>query len=178
MDEYLVVRGGEVRPEEAGHRISGNAAMLHLGGLRRDSSAERTLVDLYELLGGVVRSGLSGYERRAFIERAWADVEAAFETGRLALLRLPRPVFVPNEAEEAEQDAWEDEAEPTSWVGLQLEDEAGEPVVGQRVRIKLPDGTMSERVSDDRGRIRMDGIAAGNCQVEFPGIDGADWKAA
>jgi hypothetical protein len=178
MDEYLVVRGVEVQSAEAHSRVPGSAAMLHLRRWRGDSQAERTLLELHEALGGVARSGVSGHERRSYLERLWEDLESAFESGRLALLKVPRPVFISTLPEKAKEEDWKNESEPTSWVGLQLEDEEGNPVAGQRVRIKLPDGTARERVSDEKGRIRLDGIPVGNCQVEFPGVDGNEWRAA
>ncbi|MFL5348276.1 MAG: carboxypeptidase-like regulatory domain-containing protein [Hyalangium sp.] len=178
MDEYLVVRGLEVHSEEEEHRIPADAVLWRLQGWRGDLSAERTLLDVYEALGGRMRSGLSSLERRSFLEHVWTELEAAFESDRLALLKVSRPVFIPAEREEAEDSDWEDESEPTSWVGIVLEDEDGEPVAGRRVRIKLADGTVKESVSDDKGRIRLDGIPQGNCQVEFPGMDASDWRAA
>jgi hypothetical protein len=178
MDEFLLVRGSEVHSGEAKRRIPAHAALLQLRGWRRDSTAERTLLDLYEALGGQVRSGMFLYERSSFMERIWTELETALETGRLVLLQEPRPVFISIVPEQAKEEDWKDESEPTSWVGLQLEDEEGEPVAGQRVRIKLPDGTVRERVSDDKGRIRLDGIPVGNCQVELPGVDGNEWRAA
>lgn len=178
MDEFLVVRGIEVLSEEEKNRIPADAVLWRLRGWRGDLAAERTLLDVYEALGGRMRSGLSSLERRSFLEHVWTEVETAFESDRLALLKVARPVFIPAEPEEAEDSDWEDESEPTSWVGLVLEDEDGEPVAGQRVRIKLADGTVKERVSDDKGRIRLDGVPAGNCQVEFPGMDAGDWRAA
>jgi hypothetical protein len=125
-----------------------------------------------------VRAGLSSLERRAFLEQVWTEVEEAFQTERLALVQVPRPVFVPMDAAEAQEDDWEDAPVPTSWVGILLEDEEGEPVAGQRVRIKLADGTVRESVSDEKGRLRLDGIPQGNCQVEFPGVDAGDWRVA
>jgi len=178
MDEYVVVRGAELHSEEEQNRIDAAAVLWRLGGWRGDFAAERTLLEVYEALGGRVRAGLSSLERRAFLEHVWTEVEEAFQTERLALVQVPRPVFVPAEREEAEATDWEDASEPTSWVGLLLEDDQGEPVAGQRVRLKLADGTVRESVSDDKGRIRLDGIPQGNCQVEFPGVDAGDWRAA
>jgi hypothetical protein len=178
MDEYLVVRAAEVHPGEEKGRIAAESVLWRLRGWRGDHSAERTLLDVYEALGGRMRAGLSTLERRSFLEQVWTEVEEAFQTERLALVQLPRPVFIPSEKEEIEDSDWEDKSEPTSWVGIQLEDEDGEPVSGQRVRIKMADGTFREAVSDDKGRIRLDGIPEGNCQVEFVGIDASDWKAA
>lgn len=178
MDEFLVVRGAELHAAEHEQRVDASAALWRLSGWRSDFAAERTLLEVYEALGGRVRAGLSNLERRAFLEHVWTEVESAFQTERLALVKVPRPVFVPAEREEAEQKGWEDESEPTSWVGLVLEDEEGEPVAGQRVRIKLANGSVREGVSDEKGRIRLEGIPEGNCQVEFVGIDASDWRAA
>jgi hypothetical protein len=177
MDEYLVVRASEVHPGEEKDRISAESVLWRLRGWRGDFAAERTLLDVYEALGGRMRAGLSNLERRSFLEQVWMEVEEAFQTERLALVQLPRPVFIPSEREEIDDSDWEDKSEPTSWVGIQLEDEDGEPVPGQRVKIKLADGTVRESVSDDKGRIRLDGIPQGNCQVEFVGIDAGDWRA-
>jgi hypothetical protein len=178
MDEYLVVRGAEVRAAEAQGVVPADSVLWRLRGWRGDAAAERALLEAYEALGGRPRWGQSVLDRRAFQERAWAELEEAFETGRLALLTVPRPVYIPGAAQEAEEDDWEDESEPTSWVGLLLEDEQGEPVAGQRVRLKLADGTTREGVSDDKGRLRLDGIPQGNCEVEFPGMDAGDWRVA
>lgn len=178
MDEYLVVRGADVHTSEEKGRIPTESVLWRLRGWRGDFAAERTLLDVYEALGGRMRAGLSSLERRSFLEQVWTEVEEAFQTERLALVQLPRPVFIPSEREEIDDSDWEDESEPTSWVGIQLEDEEGEPVPSQRVRIKLADGSVRESVSDDKGRIRLDGIPQGNCQVEFVGIDASDWRAA
>jgi hypothetical protein len=177
MEEYLVVRAAEVYVHEAQDRLSGEAASWRLRDWRGDPSAERMLVELHEALGRGMRPGLSSLERRSYLEHVWVEVEGAFRSGRLALLKMPRPVFVPSREDEAEEGG-EDESEPTGWVGLVIEDEEGEPVSGQRVRIKLADGTVKESVSDHKGRIRLEGIALGTCQVEFPGIDAADWRQA
>jgi hypothetical protein len=178
MDEYLVVRGADLRSGEDKHRISADVIPLRLRGWRGDFAAERTLLSLYETLGGRVRSGLSSLEWGSFLGQVWSEVIEAFQTERLALLKAPRPVFILPQKAESKADDWKDESEPTTWVGLQLEDEEGEPVAGQRVRIKLSDGTVRESLSDDKGRIRLDGIPLGNCQVEFVGVDASDWRAA
>jgi hypothetical protein len=178
MDEFLVVRGIEVHSEEEKHRLPADAVLWRLRGWKGDFSAERTLLELYEALGGRMRSGLSSLERRSFLEHVWTEVESAFESNRLALLKVSRPMFIPTEQEEKEDEKWdEEEITPKSWVGILLQDEDGEPVAGQRVRIKLPDGSSREAVTDDKGRIRLDGIDAGQCHVELVGVHEADWRA-
>jgi hypothetical protein len=178
MEEYLVVRGAELRSGEEEHRISAEVIPLRLRGWKEDFAAERTLLSLYEALGGRVRSGLSRLEWSAFLDEVGTEVVEAFQTERLVLLKAPRPLFILPQKAESKEDDWKDAPEPTSWVGLLLQDEEGEPVPSQRVRIKLADGTVREGMSDDKGRIRLDGIPLGNCQVEFPGVDASDWRAA
>lgn len=179
MDEYLVLRGVDVGPDEAPRRVPAHAARGRLRGWRGDPFVERTLMEVHEWLGGArVRWGDSHSERQAFLERAWSELEEAFETGRLTLLRVPRPAILTAVPPPVEAEDWDDESEPTSWVGLLLEDEEGNPVPSQRVRIKLADGTVRESLSDEKGRLRLNGIPVGTCQVEFVGIDAADWRAA
>src|SRR4051794_34108917 len=100
MDEYLVVRGMELHSEEEKNRVPAAAVLWRLRGWKSDLSSERTLLDIYETLGGRMRSGLSLLERRSFLEHVWTEVEAAFESDRLALLKVNRPVFIPTEQEE------------------------------------------------------------------------------
>jgi hypothetical protein len=117
MDEYLVVRGADVNAGEEKDRISAEPVLWRLRSWRSDFATERTLLDLYESLGGRRRAGLSTLERRSFLEQVWTELEEAFHTGRLALLRLPRPVFIHSEQVKIEETAWGEESAPTSWVG-------------------------------------------------------------
>jgi N-acetylmuramoyl-L-alanine amidase len=59
-------------------------------------------------------------------------------------------------------------------------DEAGEPVAGEAVKLKLPSG---ERVSevrsrlDRKGRFKLEGLKnTGNCTITFPDLDLAAWQ--
>jgi phage baseplate assembly protein gpV len=54
--------------------------------------------------------------------------------------------------------------------------DTGEPISGERWRVKLPDGTSQEGKTDKNGRLRIDNIPPGNCQVSFPDMDAGDWK--
>jgi type VI secretion system secreted protein VgrG len=57
------------------------------------------------------------------------------------------------------------------WIEINLVDEAGQPVPGERYKIKLPDGTVDEGTLDDKGHARVAGIDPGSCQITFPGRD-------
>lgn len=64
----------------------------------------------------------------------------------------------------------------TTWIEVQLVDSDSQPVPGQSYRIQLPDQSVREGVLDDKGKVRIDGITPGQCQVSFPDIDAGEWK--
>jgi len=62
------------------------------------------------------------------------------------------------------------------WIEIELLDEFGKPVPDESYRIELPDSTVTEGSTDDRGRARVDGIDPGNCKISFPNLDRRSWK--
>lgn len=67
-------------------------------------------------------------------------------------------------------------ADKKVWVEIELLDEHGKPVPNEPYRIELPDGSVSEGSTDDRGRARVDCIDPGNCKIGFPSLDQRSWK--
>lgn len=66
-----------------------------------------------------------------------------------------------------------------AFIALELVDQDGEPVPNEKYKVKLPDGSVREGTLDSKGKIRIDGIdPPGACEVSFPDLDAADWKAA
>jgi len=64
-----------------------------------------------------------------------------------------------------------------SWIEINLVDDEGEPVAGERYRVTLPDGsTIAEGTTDEKGFARVNNIDPGTCKVTFPNIDGRAWK--
>jgi type VI secretion system secreted protein VgrG len=66
----------------------------------------------------------------------------------------------------------------THWIEVELLDEAGQPVAGESVQVKLPDGSVSTGTTNDKGLYRVAGIDAGNCEVTFPDLDEKAWTPA
>lgn len=64
----------------------------------------------------------------------------------------------------------------TSWIEIEMIDEADDPVAGVKYEIKLPDGTVASGVLDNNGFARVDGIEPGQCEVGFPELDKDAWK--
>ncbi len=67
-------------------------------------------------------------------------------------------------------------SEQKTWVAFRMVDEAGKPVVGEKFRLKLPDGTLREGLTNMNGEVRVDGIDPGTCQLSFPDIDPDQWE--
>jgi len=63
-----------------------------------------------------------------------------------------------------------------TWIEIRLVDSVGDPVPGERYRLRLPDASIMEGVLDDEGKARYDGIVSGSCQVSFPGLDAKEWR--
>ena len=71
----------------------------------------------------------------------------------------------------------EENKEKKNWIEIELVDDNGKPVPGEKYRVTLPDGTtMDEGALDEKGRARIDGIDPGNCKVTFPNLDKDAWK--
>ena len=57
---------------------------------------------------------------------------------------------------------------PKDWTGIGLKDENGEGMAGARFVLILPNGTRIEDTLNQVGEFRIEGIASGDCKVEFP----------
>lgn len=80
------------------------------------------------------------------------------------------------EVQQAEEAVLRAPAE-TTWVEVRLVDEEGEPVPGERYRIKTPDGTVREGKLNYLGKTRVDAIEQpGECLVCFPDLDADAWE--
>jgi len=64
----------------------------------------------------------------------------------------------------------------TSWVEIQMVDEAGVPVQGEQFKVTLPDGSEVEGQLDTGGLVRLEGIDPGTCQITFPNLDKNAWE--
>jgi type VI secretion system secreted protein VgrG len=64
-----------------------------------------------------------------------------------------------------------------NWIEINLVDETGKPVPGERYKVTLPDGTVDEGTLDTNGHARVDGIDPGSCVVTFPDREKQAWDS-
>jgi type VI secretion system secreted protein VgrG len=65
----------------------------------------------------------------------------------------------------------------THYVEIELVDEAGRPVIGEAVRVTLPDGkTVAQGTTDEKGLVRITNIDPGSVQITFPDLDDQAWS--
>lgn len=69
------------------------------------------------------------------------------------------------------------EAVETSWIEIELVDEAGQPVAHEPYAVRTPDGQVRRGTLDGDGRARVPVPDPGACDVTFPKLDAAAWEA-
>lgn len=73
----------------------------------------------------------------------------------------------PNSEENKKKDAW---------IEIELLDANGKPATGVAYKITVPDGTVNEGTTDEKGQARIEGIDPGSCKVTFPELDKDYWS--
>lgn len=63
-----------------------------------------------------------------------------------------------------------------SFVEIELVDEDGKPVPGERYQITLPNGRVATGTLDGKGKGRVEGFDPGTCKVTFPRLDKDTWE--
>ena len=118
-------------------------------------------------------------------EQVLAWLASALITGRTVIIRsvdLMRGLLVESEPDarksKAKEPAKASTPKPKSWVEINLRDAKGEPVAGERYRIKLPDGSVHEGSLDAFGHAEYYEINRGSCEISFPELEDEEWSNA
>lgn len=69
-------------------------------------------------------------------------------------------------------------ADDPHWIEFELVDAGGNPVPGEPFRIRLPDQSLRTGTTDRDGKVRFDGIIAGEGKVCYTGHDLKEWRPA
>lgn len=62
--------------------------------------------------------------------------------------------------------------EKTSWVEVELVGRDDKPLPGEAYKIVLPDGRIDTGTTNDKGKVRIEGIDPGTVKISFPDLDG------
>jgi hypothetical protein len=131
------------------------------------ASLRALLHELGEHAAGLERESDDEVAERiaALVERG--RLHAEFELREPAITTPPVRVELPTH--KTEQATVLDQE--VHWIEIQLLDEDGEGIAGERCQITLPDRRRLLRTTDRHGLVRIEKIAAGNCEVSFPDLD-------
>jgi len=94
--------------------------------------------------------------------------------GRIVVARVPTPIlstFDVATSEIAPAEPEQPKKQEKTWIEIELLDMAGNPVVGERYWILLPDGTTREGRLDSAGRAYFGDLDPGECDIRFPDLD-------
>lgn len=61
-----------------------------------------------------------------------------------------------------------EEKKKTDWIEVEVTDEDGKPMIGEKYEIELPDGFVRRGVTDMKGKVKLQGIDPGQCKITFP----------
>lgn len=97
--------------------------------------------------------------------------EIASGTGKYGK-KEAKPFKPVSEKAASEQEA---PAAAVTWIEFVLEDEAGEPVAGQKYEIEMPDGSVAKGTTDANGKTKIDGVESGKCKLSLPDLHKDSW---
>lgn len=168
---------GEARP--AGRRLEFHDERAAAAFVARQMADARD-AHVLRALAGELDFGAGVADDRDVVAR----LASALVAGRVSLVRptaAPEPlVGPPGDEQEDRPDADDFDARqkppPTDWIEIQLVDEDGQGIPGQRYVIVAPDGVEWRGFTDSLGVARLSRIPAGACTVSFPDLDAEAWE--
>lgn len=180
-ENLYIVRSADQRPCE--EPLDPRAAFELVKAWAASGARREALVELYySLRAPRLRDSSDATIRQIVLPR----LREAFEHGELLLAEAPTLSGI---GAGVIQSLLQDRPPPAgpppakeedvrTWIEIELVDQDGKPVVGEKYRIDLPDGTMRRGSLDSNGRARVDQIDPGFCEVSFPGLDASEWRPA
>lgn len=144
----------------------------------RDPQVCEVLLDIYATYWGAL--GLTSWSAEDVNEILRTTLTLAFERGDLLVLvelrrTASRPRGTTPPTDPPVRPSSVPPRSPKTFIEIQLVDRQGKPVAGATYRVTLPDGTVRTGALDSQGLVRFDGIDPGECDIEFPNIDGREW---
>jgi type VI secretion system secreted protein VgrG len=167
-------------------KVGGSAVVIDSAGVTLKGATLTLDGDMVRIASGPGSPAMSGTAGNAVTPSA---PEVAFEAddadpGKVAKLKSqqmesnsgkygaePVTPFRPPKDEAAREEK--------TWIEIELVDEEGNPVPGERYEVTLPDGEqVASGTLDQNGFARIEGVDPGQCQVSFPSLDKDAWEKA
>lgn len=104
----------------------------------------------------------------AALQGTFTDSAAAAGASQAAAAAKTTPL---QDEEAAKQDKPAQEPEEEHWIEIELLDDEGKPLAGERYFVELPDGSSLSGTTDGQGRARVEGVDPGTAKVSFPDLD-------
>lgn len=173
---YIIFRWRPLSEEERASEFLPGAALLT--SWLDNLSTQSAVREMYESAFGKSAGNFDYARKRDIVQQ----LEDAFRRRVFACLRATRVTPGAN-SEKTDAPATPAPAPPRpvkskTWIAVELVDDKGKPVAGERYRIETPDGSREEDHLDAEGRARIDNLDHGECQISFPDIDGREWGPA
>lgn len=145
----------------------------------RDPENTRSIRRLLAASGATSVDRLDDAAVLAHVARLWT-------LGRLWIVAAPVPALPAFDTDEEEEitpvrfvaPVREEPRIEKTWIEIELLDDKGKPVSGERYRIKLTDGNTYPGQLDPWGRARHTGLDPGQCAVWFPDLSGKRWDVS
>jgi hypothetical protein len=175
---YIIFRWRPLQADEKAAEFIPTPALI--SSWLDNLSLQTFIREMYEAAYGKPVGKALDYNRKRELVN---QLESAFQRRLLICLRASRvvPGAKTVEGEKAPPPPKPAPPPPTktkTWIEIELVDDKGKPVVGERYRIILPDGSQEEDRLDGHGRARINNLDPGECQISFPDIDGREWGPA
>ncbi|MGH9900338.1 MAG: hypothetical protein ACRD68_00695 [Pyrinomonadaceae bacterium] len=180
-EPLVIIPRRDLYPEEAATvEVSRLAAQLE--GWLSDPLARQVVLDIFEWAYGRSAQTLKRDGGAQLQRTVRTHVEAAFRNRELVALTFPRPERLPHARQPPPPSDGGNAKQPPvrqkTWIEIELVDDTGQPVKGERYRIQTPDGDFINGVLDAQGRARVGDLDPGECEVCFPDLDARGWRAS
>ncbi len=176
---YTIFRWRPLEPEEKAVEYIPTASLL--SSWVENLQSQTVIREMYESAYGKPVGRALAHSRNQELIR---QLEEAFRRHLLICLRVPHIIYGAISQKDDDKPAPPPAPPPPrptkkkTWIEIELVDDKGKPMAGERYRIVLPDGSQDEAKLDSKGRALISNLDPGECQISFPDIDGREWKPA
>jgi hypothetical protein len=165
--ELVIAQRASSTPDERARALPPRDAALQL----RPFLARLGERELHRLLDGPHAPA-----RSLDVSRLHDELTHMLADGRLLVLRKERRRVI--EQVEDATPVLGPQAEPTSWISVELVDDDGNPVPNMPFQVTDPDGKVWNATTNMAGKARLDGMNAGSCKVTFTTLEDVAWSRA